>query len=363
MAEETAPATEEKKPSLWNGLKNMVTGWNLMDNSISEANAKSGAGVNEANAAIYQGAADAKDAVVESASNAWEATKEKASGAYHAVADPVVNKANSIKEELTVAAIEGKQRAGEAVDLVKHNVAEAAGNAKDSIVAATNAVVDPIAKPIADGINAVTGQTAELAQAEQDLEKTKDKLKIAKLEKKVEELAANSANHGDAHENGKTEHAVEHHGKKDHDANVVQVSTAQHKASAAPDPLNLDGNSVAASGDIKHNGKLEQNDKDVVKLKAALETLGYNNVGSSEVFNQATYDAVKDVQKKHHLTEDGIVGKNTLAALNDEIKAAGAALKQANATTQDKVGENHDAPQRPASATTKTQSGPEQRIA
>lgn len=63
---------------------------------------------------------------------------------------------------------------------------------------------------------------------------------------------------------------------------------------------------------------------DVRTLQAALKQLGFDPGGVDGIFGPGTEDAVKAFQKSKGLTPDGIVGPNTMAALQTNAAVAGA---------------------------------------
>ena len=65
------------------------------------------------------------------------------------------------------------------------------------------------------------------------------------------------------------------------------------------------------------------------QLQTKLQALGYNLgiCGIDGDFGQATEKAVKAFQKAHNLTQDGVVGKNTWAALEQAVNAQQTAPK------------------------------------
>lgn len=98
---------------------------------------------------------------------------------------------------------------------------------------------------------------------------------------------------------------------------------------AEPPPLPTEIHIPLKPKGLLRKGESAQNPEDIAALKKALQFIGHEEVGESTVFNTATYAAVKEVQKEHGLTQDGVVGRDTLAALNEEIKEAATHLKQA----------------------------------
>ena len=78
--------------------------------------------------------------------------------------------------------------------------------------------------------------------------------------------------------------------------------------------LNYKNKNILAKGQVSD---------DVAELQKNLQKLGYLSSKADGAFGSATESAVKSFQKKNGLTEDGLVGKNTL----EKIRAA---LKEAN---------------------------------
>lgn len=58
----------------------------------------------------------------------------------------------------------------------------------------------------------------------------------------------------------------------------------------------------------------------VVKLKEALRRIGFSDIGVSPVYDQETADAVREIQQRHGLQADGIMGPLTKIILHNEIQ-------------------------------------------
>jgi peptidoglycan L-alanyl-D-glutamate endopeptidase CwlK len=76
---------------------------------------------------------------------------------------------------------------------------------------------------------------------------------------------------------------------------------------------------------------------DVLTLQSALKQLGFDPRGVDGVFGAGTEAAVKDFQRSKGLTPDGLVGPNTMAALQTNAAVAGADVN--GATTGAAVGD------------------------
>lgn len=81
---------------------------------------------------------------------------------------------------------------------------------------------------------------------------------------------------------------------------------------------------------------------DVLTLQSALKQLGFDPHGVDGVFGRGTEDAVKAFQTSKGLTPDGIVGPNTMAALQTNAAVAGADVS--GATTGATVGDTTTTP-------------------
>jgi general secretion pathway protein A len=76
-------------------------------------------------------------------------------------------------------------------------------------------------------------------------------------------------------------------------------------------------NFLACTGEIPNHASEDS----VITLKMILKDVGFDHITIDPVYDQPTQDAVKEVQRKHGLTADGVVGTLTKIVLYNEYKS------------------------------------------
>ena len=120
---------------------------------------------------------------------------------------------------------------------------------------------------------------------------------------------------------------------------ILAVGLVFALVSSSDDDNDCDGDDVAAAEFTSAAAaEVGLSEAEIRVLQQDLTELGYYSCAVNGIYNQQTVDAVKELQTELGVTADGIIGPETLAAI-DQLLAGGSTTSSSSASSSTSAGE------------------------